>query len=642
MADQTVAAPYGTWLSAVTAERVAARTVRLGQPMLDGDHVYWLEGRPTEGGRTVVCRAAADGGDEADVLTPPGFNVRSRVHEYGGGACSVRDGVLWFVSDTDRCLYEQRPPAAPRRVTEGGERRLADFAPDPRRRRLVCVCEDHGVRGEPLNSLVVVDLDRGHLATVASGHDFYASPRFDAGGSRLAWLAWSHPNLPWDENELWVADVDEAGAIVNARRAAAGGAALFQPEWGPDGALYFAADYSGWWNLHRLADGHSEALTAERADFGMPQWVLGLAVYGFSDPDAIVAASVCDGIWRLHRLELSTRRLEPIPLPFDDIAGVAVAGGRVALLAGAPHRPLSVVLTDTGGSDIRVLRQCCESIDPQWVSQPRALSFETGGDDRAHAFYYPPCNPRYHGPDDARPPLIVNVHGGPTACAERALSLRTQYWTSRGFAVLDVNYRGSTGYGRRYRRALYGYWGEHDVADCVAAARWAVASGLADPEALLIRGASAGGYTVLCALAFTDTFRAGASCYGVADLETLLRDTHKFESRYGDQLVGPLPDAAALYRERSPLHHAAAIRAPVIFLQGLEDRVVPPSQAETMVAALREGGVPVAYLAFADEGHGFRRASSVKRALEGELAFYARILNFRPADELPSLTVHQP
>jgi dipeptidyl aminopeptidase/acylaminoacyl peptidase len=632
-------APYGTWRSPVTASLAAAGAVRFGGVALDGDHVYWIEGRPAERGRNVVARRRLDdAAAPATDLTPAPFNVRSRVHEYGGGAFAARDGVVYFSNDADQRLWRQRPPEAPVPLTPEGRRRHADLQVDARRQRLICVAEDPpppGASGEPENLLVSVPLAGGEARPLARGADFYASPRLSPDGRWLAWLSWTHPRMPWQGTDLWLAPVGDDGALGPARQIAGGPAeSIFQPAWSPGGVLHFVSDRSGWWNLYRWRDGAapaSEPLWPVAAELGVAQWVFGTSTYGWIAPDTIVCAWQRDGVWRLGLLDAAgPGPARPLATELTEVSQVQAdpVRRRAVFAASGPTETTAIRALSHDGAQVTTVYRPPGSVlpvDPASLSLPEPITFPTAGGAVAHGLFYPPRHAALEGPPGERPPLVVLSHGGPTAAAAAALSFNLQFWTTRGFAVLDVNYRGSTGYGRAYRQALDGAWGIADVEDCVAGARHLVAAGRVDPDRLAIRGGSAGGYTTLSALAFTDVFRAGASHYGVSDLEALARDTHKFESRYLDTLVGPYPERRDLYAARSPLHHAARVSCPVIFFQGLEDRVVPPDQTERMVSALRDKGIHVEYVAFPDEQHGFRSADNIVRALEAELAFYLKV-----------------
>ncbi|HVN86056.1 MAG TPA: S9 family peptidase [Candidatus Binatia bacterium] len=633
-------APYGAWKSPITADLIASVAIGLGQIVLDRDDVYWSELRPTEGGRSVIVRRTMDGA--INDVTPPGFNARTRVHEYGGGAFTVSDGAVYFSNFADQRVYRQDHARAPRPITPEGSWRYADGVVDRARNRLVCVREDHTPTDrEAINAVVGVDLD-GRIAPIVlvSGNDFYSSPRLNADGSKLAWLAWNHPNMPWDGCELWVATIDGGGAVRDTARIAGGDSeSMFQPEWAADGSLYFVSDRSGWWNLYRWRGRAAEPLCEMAAEFGVPQWNFAMSTFAVAG-DTIVCAYTQRGRWRLATLNPATKALAVIEVPYTDFSMIRAAGDHVVCHAASPMEAAALVRIDLATRDVEVLRRSISiAIEPADLSPPEPIEFSTSYDTTAHALYYAPRNRGWCGPPDERPPLLVVSHGGPTAATSSALNLRIQYWTSRGIAVLDVNYRGSTGYGRAYRERLNGQWGIVDVDDCVNGARYLVKGGVVDGNRLAIRGSSAGGYTTLCALTFHDLFGAGASYYGIGDLEALARDTHKFESRYEERLIGPYPARADVYRARSPVHFTDKLSCPVIFFQGLDDRVVPPNQAEAMVAALRAKRLPVAYVAFAGEGHGFRRAENIKRSLEAELYFYSRIFGVTLADVVAGVSI---
>ncbi len=631
-------APYGTWKSPITADLITGGSIGFAGLALDGGDVYWAEQRPAEGGRTAIVRQAADG-TVAEVI-PQTFSARSRIHEYGGGAFAVRDGTVWFCNDADQRVWVAEPGAEPRPLTQEGATRHADFAVDAARRRLVCVCEDHGGEGEPENLLLAVSFDGG-VAPVHRGRDFYACPRLSPDGSRLAWICWDHPNMPWDGTELWVVDIANDGTLANAKRVAGGSdESIFQPEWSPGGVLHFVSDRTGWWNLYRLSGDKMERVYGDELELGRPLWQFGMTTYGFVDENTIFWMGALEGQWGMRLLDTGTGNLRPLVLPFVDFDHLCVAGDRAAFVGTGHAEPAAVVLLDTATCMHEVVRSSADFlIDPEYLSRGECIGFPTADGSMAFAFRYMPANRDFQAPDGELPPLIVKIHGGPTSQARLGLNMKIQYWTSRGFAVLDLNYRGSTGFGTAYRRKLDGQWGIVDVEDCVGGAQWLAETRLVDPGRLVITGGSAGGYTTLAALAFHDVFRAGASHYGVGDLMALAHDTHKFESRYLDRLVGKLPEAEELWRGRSPINHIDRLNCPVIFFQGLDDKVVPPNQAEAMVAALREKGIPVAYVPFEGEGHGFRRAENIKRALEGELYFYGRVFGFEPADEVEPVEI---
>jgi dipeptidyl aminopeptidase/acylaminoacyl peptidase len=618
------AAPCGTWTSPITAAVVAAGASPPSQVLLDGADVLWLAGRASEAGRNTLLRRR--GGQERE-LTPAPFNVRTRVHEYGGGACVAGDGSVWFSNFADNRLYRIDGDGEPVAVTAEAPCRYADFVLEPQRQRLVGVREDHSAGTTyPVNTVCAIGFD-GTQTVLVDGNDFYAAPRISPDGRHLAWLSWDHPRMPWQGTELWLADFAADGTLVNGRLVAGGPhESICQPEWSPGGVLHFVSDRSGWWNLYRFAHGVVEPLCARAAEFGGPQWTFGGSMYGFRSDDEIVCTYIEDGVSRLARLSTRDGKLEEIPNPYQEIRELRVAGELVALLGGAPTIALELARIDLAAGTREVLARSIDQLPATgYMSVPQSISYPSEGGRTAYAFFYPACNRDFEPLPGEKPLLMVIGHGGPTGMATSTLKLATQYWTSRGIAVLDVNYGGSTGFGRAYRDCLQGQWGVIDVEDCVAGARHLAGQGVVDPERLVIRGGSAGGLTTLCALAFHDVFKAGASYYGVSDLKGLDADSHKFESHYNEYLIAPAPEAERLYRERSPINHTDKLRRPMIFFQGLDDKVVPPPQSEVMVDALRARGVPVAYLTLEGEGHGFRKAESIVRTLEAELYFYLRV-----------------
>ena len=653
---------------------VAAQSLRISGVAVDGDDIYWLEGRPAEGGRTVLVHRAPDGRTR-DLVTAP-FNVRSRVHEYGGGAFLVSRGVVHFSNFSDGRVYRCEPhlgdrasagpagqerdgglpaPGAPAPLTPPGEFHYADFCADPQRDRVIAVREDHRA-GTHVSTTIVAIGASGAVQVLAGGYDFYSTPRVSPDGATLSWICWSHPQMPWDGTELWVADLTAHGALAHAHRVAGGpDESIYAPGWTPDGQLIFAGDRTGWWQLYQVpgsairedapdaAARWPQALIRnppDRSEFGRPQWNFGTTTWACADPSHLVAAYAVDGVWHLGVVDLATRKLRDLPVGLEPQEWLTAAHGTALLVAASPLTPPALVRLHLRDGRVETVRATAEvGVERGYLSSPETVVFPTD-DGSAHAFYYPPRHRDLAGPAGERPPLIAISHGGPTAAATRALDLRIQYWTSRGFAVVDVNYGGSTGFGRAYRERLRGRWGEVDVDDMVRAVTHLVAAGKADPARLIIRGGSAGGYTTLAALTFRPgVFKAGASYYGVSDLERLARDTHKFESRYLDSLVGPYPEDAAVYRARSPIHQTEALACPLIFFQGLEDRVVPPAQSEMMADAVRRKGLPVAYVAFEGEQHGFRQAPNIVRCLEAELTFYAKVFMLVTAEPPAPLSI---
>ncbi|HEV2188882.1 MAG TPA: prolyl oligopeptidase family serine peptidase [Stellaceae bacterium] len=623
--------PYGAWKSPITSDLIVAETIGLGAVLVDGGDIYWTESRPSEGGRNVLVKRGA--GD----ITPTPFNVRTRVHEYGGGAALVHRGAVWFSHFADQRLYRLEPGGTPQPLTPeaagGASFRYADGVIDAHG-RWIGVREAHGGEHHVDNTIVAIDPAAPSAGRVlAEGADFYAAPRVSPDGTHLAWVQWNHPNMPWVGTELWVAEFAEDGGI-GLRRKIAGGddESVCQPQWSPDGVLYLISDRNGWWNLYRcdIGDGIVRPVCPHAAEFAPAQWVFGQSSYAFLSAGQMVCAYGESGRTVLARLDIASGKLTPLTLPYSEFGSIKVCGGKIVCGAGSPTGPGAIVAIDPQTCATEVLRQSsAAAADPElqrYFSAARHLEFPTENGLTAFANYYAPHNPDFAAPGGETPPLVVKCHGGPTSSASSSLSLGIQYWTSRGIAVIDVDYGGSTGYGRAYRDRLKGTWGVVDVDDCVNAARHVAAEGLADAERRVITGGSAGGYTVLAALAQRDVFKGGASYYGVSDVAALARDTHKFESRYLDWLIGPYPQEEALYAERSPLSHVDGLDCPVIFFQGADDRVVPPNQTEMMVEALRARGIPCGYLLFAGEQHGFRRAENIKRALDAELYFYAELV----------------
>ena len=638
---QPQVAPCGSWKSPISADLISTEGRRIIEAVADGEDIYWIEMRPAESGRYVIVRRSPDG--QTTDVTPPPFNARTRVHEYGGAALVVSDGVVYFSNFEDQRLYRQVSGSEPQPITPEADLRYADCVVDGKRSCLISVREDHtDGENEAVNALVAIGLDGTEDAQVlVSGNDFYSSPRLSPDGTRLAWMAWNHPNMPWDDAELWVGEVSADGSLGDTECVAGGvGESIFQPEWSPDGTLYFVSDRTNWWNLYRYHAGTVEPLCEMEAEFGRPQWIFGMSTYKFVSSNQIICTYAQDGIWHLASLDTTTRSLDQIETPYTSISNLQTISGGVLFNANSSTEPASIVRLDLATRQFEVVCRASEiEIDAGYFSFPQAIEFPTEGGLSAYAFFYPPQNRDYTAPADDLPPLVVISHGGPTSATSTALDLEIQYWTSRGITVLDVNYGGSSGYGRAYRQRLNGQWGIVDVDDCVNGARYLAENGYVDRNRLAIRGGSAGGYTTLSALTYRDVFKAGASYYGISDLEAMTRDTHKFESRYLDSLIGPYPEERDRYRERSPIHFTDHLSCPLILFQGLEDRVVPPNQAEMMVDALRAKGLPVAYVPFEGEQHGFRRSENIRRSVEAELYFYAQVFGFVPADTIEPVEI---
>jgi dipeptidyl aminopeptidase/acylaminoacyl peptidase len=635
-------ASYGSWKSPITSDLIVAGTIGLSDVLVSGDDIYWIESRPSERGRRSIQRWTADGAIAE--LTPPEFNVRSRVHEYGGASYEVAGETIFFQNFADQLLYRHDPDSDPRPITTSGIF-YGDFRYDPSRERLFSIQEDHGVSDiEAINTLVTLDphgpnADGGE--TIVSGSDFVAGARLSPDGRSLAWLEWNHPHMPWDAAALFVGDMDQDGVVRNRRQVAGGdGSSVVQPEWTPGGDLIFVDDRTGWWNFYRYRDGQVDHLLDMEAEFGRPLWAVGATTYAVVSNERVICAYTQNGFWAIGDLNLATGEFIRVPTPYTEITSISAEGNIVAFTAGNSTSSIGLYRHDLSTGDTQLIRSASSvSIDPDFLSAPTTITFPTSDDQVAHAFLYMPRNPDFDASEGQRPPLIVASHGGPTSAALSVLDYRTQFWTSRGFAFLDVNYRGSTGFGRPYRDALQDTWGIYDVDDCVYGAQYLVEKGVVDGEKLAVRGGSASGYLTLAALTFRDTFKAGCALYGISNLEIMAIETHKFESRYLDGLVGPYPACVDIYRERSPLYHIDQLNTPLILFHGLEDKVVPPNQSELIYEALKEKGVPVAMVLYDGEQHGFRQAANIKRTLDGELYFYSRIFGFEPADPIEPVPI---
>jgi dipeptidyl aminopeptidase/acylaminoacyl peptidase len=635
-------APFGSWASPFPIERLIDRVVFLSEPKAQGGVRWWLEGRPDEGGRQSLVRRNRDGSTVR--LTPEGFNARSRVHEYGGAATLI-SGDLVIVSDfTTGRLHRVTAPGELTPITPERAWRFADAIHDAARNRLIAIREEHDPEvvarhGEWVNDLVAIDLDSGDVHSLAGGADFYAAPRLSPDGTTLAWTEWHHPNLPWDGTELRVASINETGDLGEST-VVAGSAHdwVSQPRWSPAGVLHFVAEPDGWMNLFRVVDGRIEAIAPMKAELAPPEWQFGNATYGFLDGGEILAVARSGGRDCLLRIDPDGSHRE-IGLPYMEIGALAIDGDRAVLRAASPTEPAAIVEITLDGR-IEVLRRATPFVpDPADVSVARHVEFPTVGNRTAFGNFYAPTSQRFEGPPGELPPLIVTSHGGPTSGAFSGFATGFQLFTSRGYAVLDVDYGGSTGFGKAYRKRLEGEWGIVDVDDCVAGAEWLAEQGLVDGRRMAIRGGSASGFTTLAALAFRKTFRAGTTYFGIGDLRAFVKDTHKFESRYLESLVGPWPDTQQRYLDRSPSLHAEQITVPVLVQQGAEDRVVPPSEAERIVDALFERRVPHAYLLFPGEDHGFRAKDAIIRSFGAELSFYAQVFGFEPADDIEPLEI---
>ena len=636
--DDAVEAPFGSWESPITAELTTRNSVNPMSVRFDGDDLYWIEMRPDEDGRRVIVKMDAEG-NVSDIL-PKGYSARTRVHEYGSGAYNVWNGVVYFSNHSDQKLYRFKPGNKPEALTEDGYR-YADFIMDKGRNQLISVQEDHTQNGEPVNTLVSIKLDGNHhIETLFSGTDFVSAPRLNLTGDKLVWITWDHPNMHWDDAKLWMGRITNNGqlkdieAIVSRESLSAQ-----EPRWSDDGKLYYIADPDNWWNFQRYEDGKSQAVHAIEKEFGRSGG-LGASSYAFISNHEVIAKYEQDGASHLAIVNMQTGDLKDISMPYINIAKVYSDGKRIVVLGTKTTQVVEIAeYIPNTGSFITINSAQEPLVDQEYISEPQPITFKNLKGEPTHAFYYSPKNPNFVAPENELPPLIVRLHGGPVSATTQSFSLANQYWTSRGFAIVDINYGGSTGYGRKYRERIRGQWGVVEIEDTLAAIDYLTEQGAADKERLLIRGGSAGGYSVLVALSQHDIFAAGANYYGVSDLEVLYRDTHKYESRFLDSLIGTYPEEIEIYKQRSPINQLDGFKSPLIVFQGLLDPVVPPNQSELVVNALRKKGVPVAYYPYEGEYHGFSQAENIIHSLESELVFYGKVLGFSPAGDLPEIHI---
>jgi dienelactone hydrolase len=632
-------APYGSWASPISVDHLTTSSVGLSAVQVDGRHVYWLEIRADEGGRASLWRRLIAGGEPVEVTSAPAY-VRDRVHEYGGGEYHVAGGTVVYSEYSDGRLYVIRGDGKPQPITPEGGFRFGDIRVHPERGLVLAVREDHSGSGEPENTIVALDLDGPNPdagEVLCGGADFYSTPELSAGG-RLAWTQWDHPNMPWDSTTIMVGSLS-GSMVVNSQSIAGGpGESAVQPRWLGE-KLIFVSDRTNWWNLYLWSDDEVRPLCAIEAEFCGPQWALGQRPYSIIDDDHLLCSINRSGEQSVAIVRISAGLIHQVSASGTAATSLDVDGRCAVAVLNYPDRPAALAFLDLDhGSWTTVRSSAAMIMDAASVSLAQSVSW-TGEHGAVYGYFYPPINARCSAPAGSLPPLITLSHGGPTSFATADFKIAYQFWTSRGFAILDVNYSGSTGFGRAYRDRLKGRWGVADVQDCIAGAVAMGSEELADPQRLAIKGGSAGGYTTLAALISTDVFAAGISQYGIADLEALAADTHKFEARYLDSLLGPYAEDRDLYAERSPINHLDQLSAPILLLQGTDDRVVPPKQAEMLAEAARQEGLPVALIMFEGEGHGFRRAETIKAATEAQIYFLGRILGFEPADRVPPIAI---
>lgn len=637
------AAPYGSWKSPLTADQIVSESVGIGSISFSNENIYWQELHFHEEGRTGIMRLCPNG-CLSDIL-PRQFDASTRVHEYGGRSFVVENDTIYFSNGNDQRLYKMEPESMPVPLTPKGDMRFADYTIDNSRNFVFCVREDHTIKNKPVNTLVKIRIDSGECEgeIVVSGNDFYSSPRISPDGTQLAWITWNHPHMPWDQTELWTGVLDKNG-MISQKTLIAGGEieeSVMQPQWSPDGILFFVSDRSNWWNLYRYKDNKIEPLCSMPAEFGLAPWTLGMSTYVFESLESIICSFVQRGKSYLARLDLVNSELCDIDVPFTCIDDITLIPGKVLMIAGSPTQRTAIIKYDLMTKEINILRPSSTiHIHSGYTSIPEEIEFPTQDNRSAFGFFYFPHNQDFRAPDGEKPPLLVMSHSGPTSAASPIYNDLIQYWTSRGIAVLDVNYSGSTGYGRDYRKRLYGKWGIIDVNDCISGAIWLAERGEIDESRLMMTGGSASGFTTLCALTFYNIFKAGAVHFGVGDLELLVKRMHKFESRYMEKLIGPYPAERIVYINRSPINFLDRLSSPIIIFQGAQDTIVPPNQSRNIFETVKNKGIPVVYLEFEEEGHGFRIGKNIKRTLEAELYFYSRVLGFELPDSIESIEIH--
>tara|TARA_R110002110_G_scaffold415856_3_gene658452 strand:+ start:26679 stop:28550 length:1872 start_codon:yes stop_codon:yes gene_type:complete len=616
--SEIITAEFGTWDSPIGAEMVAKNNIAFQDIVLDNNNIYWSEMRPSEGGRYVIVKQSNH--KTTDIL-PDDYNARSRVHEYGGSAFTVKDDIIYFVNYTDQKIYELKPDQKPRAITQAGTR-FADMHVTPF--GIIAVAESHTENKIPENYIAQIDTESGKISKITDGKDFYASIAISSDYKNIAWICWNQPNMPWDNNELWTAKLSDNGISSPQQiEPKVIEQSFFQPQWRKDNQLFVISDKSNWWNLYAVSDTIITPVFKVNSEIGLPQWVFNMSTWGFYN-DKIICTFSEQGMGKLF--EYDADKLSEINLPFTSFSQIRCNDNNLVMLAGSSTLPTRIIKLTPDYKHTTLQSSLDLQVHSDYLSAPEHIQFDTTDGRQAYAYFYPPKNKHYQGMAHSLPPLIVKSHGGPTASASPNLNLQIQYWTSRGFAFADVNYAGSTGYGRQYRKSLEGQWGIYDIDDCSAVAKYLSSQNKVNSNKLAITGGSAGGYTTLAALTFTNTFHVGASHYGVSNLEALAKETHKFEAKYLDRLIGPYPEAKNLYRQRAPIENTKKLSAPIIFFQGAEDEIVPPNQAEAMYFALKEKGIKTSYFLFPGEQHGFRKSENIVTALEEQNKFFVEVL----------------
>ncbi len=631
-------APFGSWASLVTSEMVTKDMIRLNYVRCDGKKIFWEEGRYEEKGRVQIVENVD--GKQKELLTKE-YNARSKVHEYGGCSFAVKNNLLFFVNFKDQRIYQLKDEKITPITPKSSNSRYVDIEIDEKRNVLFCVKEEH-LSKEVVNKIVRIDIDTGKEHTIVEGCDFYSSIKLNPKEDKICFLRWNHPFLPWDQTELSICLIDEKGDVIEEEIVfGSPNESICQPKWGEDNTLYFVSDKTSFWNLYQYKDEKISSIYPCEFEFGYPNWLFGFSTYVVIG-DKIACSYIDRAISYFAIIDLKSKSFEKISSSFTSFTSLQVYDdNKVAMIAASPTKEASVVVFDIDRREFKTIKESRKtSLSEEDISKAKLISFPGWEENKTYAFFYPPKNKDFIGEENTLPPLIVKSHGGPSAFSTNTLSLEIQFWTSRGFAFVDVNYGGSTGFGRKYRERLNNRWGIVDVEDCAKAVEYLEKNNKVDKDKVAIRGGSAGGYTTLAALVFTkNIFKAGASYYGVSDLVKLAQDTHKFESRYLDNLIGKYPEEREIYEKRSPVNHIDNFNCPVIFFQGGEDKVVLPNQSEKIFNALKKKKIPTAYVLFKDEGHGFRQKENVKNCLEMELYFYSKIFHFPLKEKIVSVNI---
>ncbi|MEC7837227.1 MAG: S9 family peptidase [Chloroflexota bacterium] len=633
---------YGSWESEITPQKIIEGGLRFSEIRSNGSEVYFLEGRPEEAGRYVIVKQNSAG--EIEDLIPENFNSRNAVHEYGGGSFAVGKKNIYFTNWDDQRIYVVKGKNTSALTIEPPFEksiRYSDLTLSYDEEWIYCVRETHFEKGEAKNELVAISTTKNQTIVLCTGRDFYSSPRINPINNEICWLEWDHPNMPWDGTELFIGNFDSNGLSEKKFIDGSKNISIIQPEWSESGELIYISDESGWWNLKKYSDNKKSTILDEETDHGEPSWNFGVRTYFIKDNFIYLRGSSKNknkGL--IRKINLSGQIIEEIEVLHTSIGGLSFIDNKALYIGASPVSNSEIVSLDLEKKEIKTIKESSKlEIDSEEISIPEEITFTTTENATAYGYFYKPKNKKYQSHSGEKPPVLVISHGGPTSATSNALNLSIQYWTNRGIAVVDVNYRGSTGYGKKFRDLLKGNWGIYDTEDCIAAVDYLSEKGLVDSERAAIKGGSAGGYTTINALTFHDRFAVGATYYGIADLSVFIDDTHKFESKYLESLIGKYPEEKQKYYDRSAINFTDQLSCPMIIFQGTEDKIVPPSQAEIMAEGLREKKIPFSLIMYEGEQHGFRQSKNIISSLESELYFYSQVLGFEPYDKLDEINI---